>query len=130
MKKLQTFFSLYDISPGKLTVLIALARNKDGNGYLPSELSEIIGVTRGTITGLLDGLEKQKYVERKIRKDEDRRKVRIVLTGAGRKFLDSFLPVHYRKMEKITEVLNENERLALRTILGKIEKGLDDFESD
>ena len=66
-------------------------------------------------------------MQRILRKDTDRRKVRITLTRGGRKFLDEFLPVHYKKMMTLTECLDPAERETLNTLLGKIEEGLKDF---
>ena len=40
MKELQPYFDSWNISPGKLTILIALARADGENGLLPSELAD------------------------------------------------------------------------------------------
>src|SRR5438552_2874431 len=52
----QAFFDRFDLSAGKLVVLLLL-RQAAQYRLTPSALAEAAGVTRGTITGLLAGLE-------------------------------------------------------------------------
>ncbi|WP_324716224.1 MarR family transcriptional regulator [Carboxydochorda subterranea] len=55
----------------------------------PFQLADVLGVTRSTLTGLLDGLEEKGYARR--RPDpEDRRAVRVEITGEGRRALERF----------------------------------------
>src|SRR5215210_3904865 len=77
------------MSQGKFTVLALLNREPE-KGVLPSELADRAGVTRSTITGLLDGLEREGLITREGHAD-DRRKAVVRLTPAGIRFLDSIL---------------------------------------
>ena len=70
------------------------------------------GVTRATISGLLDGLEKDGLIGR--RPDpEDRRLIRVHLTAAGRGFLDKIRPGYCRWLSSIMTPLDEEERQQL-----------------
>src|SRR6266699_1966756 len=59
----QAFFGRYDLSEGKLVVL-QLVRQAPQHRLTPSALAEAAGVTRGTMTGLLAGLERSGLVKR------------------------------------------------------------------
>ena len=69
------------LSEGKFVLLFLLHEQADG--MAPHELAEGAGVTRATVTGLLDGLERDGFLSRQAGKD-DRRKIRVKLTAKGR----------------------------------------------
>lgn len=69
------------LSEGKF-VLLFLLHGQD-QGLSPHELAERAGVTRATITGLLDGLERDGFVRRQAGQ-QDRRKIAVTLTMKGR----------------------------------------------
>ncbi|HEY0792804.1 MAG TPA: MarR family transcriptional regulator [Chthoniobacterales bacterium] len=86
-----------------------------------ADLAECTGVTRATITGLLDGLEKDGLVER--RDDpSDRRLVRVGLTPRGEAFLDRVRPVYFRWFARLLEPLAEPERQLLVELLQKVQQ--------
>src|SRR5688500_15850552 len=60
---LEAFLAAKKISQGKFTVLMLLNREPDV-GISPSDLADRSGVTRATITGLLDGLSREKLISR------------------------------------------------------------------
>src|SRR5258708_22917467 len=59
----QAFFGRYQLSEGKLVVL-QLLRQAPHYRLTPSALAKAAGVTRGTMTGLLPGLERSALVKR------------------------------------------------------------------
>src|SRR5436190_23969182 len=61
--ELESFLAKRGTSQGKFTVLMLLNREPDV-GVSPSDLAERSGVTRATITGLLDGLSREKFISR------------------------------------------------------------------
>ena len=72
-------------SEGKF-VLLFLLHGQSG-GLSPHELAERAGVTRATVTGLLDGLERDGFLRREA--DEvDRRRVRVLLSAKGQGHCD------------------------------------------
>lgn len=114
-------FTAQGISPGKYSVLCELLAA--GQPLAPSALAGRIGVRRPTITGLLDGLEKQGWVAR-VADENDRRRQQIKLTASGERFLHKLLPQQYRLMASVITQLDNTERSRLRRILDKMETSL------
>ena len=85
----------------------------------PSDLAERSGVTRATITGLLDGLTREKLVSRE---DDtgDRRKAVVRLTSRGRKTLDGILPEYYRHVAELMGELSDDEKATLVKLLTRV----------
>ena len=122
---LATFESVlgkYGLSQGRFLTLIVMSRTPDKE-VNPSSLAEELGVKKATMTGLLDGLEKDNLVER-MSDPRDRRKIGIRLTAGGRQLLDEILPDYYRHMAKLTANLSENERQTMITLLAKVNQKL------
>lgn len=85
-----------------------------------AELAEDTGVTRATVSGLLDGLEKEGLVERRM-DSEDRRVVRVHLTSEGAALLDKVRPAYCRWFSSVVDTLSEEERSHLVSLLQKIQ---------
>lgn len=110
------------VSEGRFTVLALLLAAPDWN-MTPSELAAGAGVTRATMTGLLDGLEADRHVERKGFKN-DRRKTTVHLTREGRDFLLDLLPGYFKVMASATAHLSETQRRTLSHVLEKVRGGV------
>jgi len=87
----------------------------------PAELAEAAGVTRATMTGLIDTLERDGYVKREP-DPNDRRMMSVRLTTAGERFLQEFLPGHFQAIASLMSPLTEVERKTLVRLLGKIQQ--------
>lgn len=87
----------------------------------PAELADAAGVTRATMTGLIDTLERDGYVVREP-DPSDRRMLLVRLTRKAENFLTRFLPVHFRGASEVMGALNESERKTLVRLLGKIQQ--------
>jgi DNA-binding MarR family transcriptional regulator len=87
----------------------------------PAELADAAGVTRATMTGLIDTLERDGFVQREPDPD-DRRMMSVLLTSKGEGFLDLFLPVHFRAIAGLMSTLSESERKTLVRLLTKIQQ--------
>ena len=113
----------FDISEKKLDVLLLLAlaeREEHGESLLsPSAIAEYVGVTRTTVTGLLDFLEKRKLV-RRMNHPDDRRRIQTVLTPTGRALVNRATPTFWRSCASMTEPLDDSDKKALERILGKL----------
>src|ERR1700692_45214 len=94
----QAFYDRFELSEGKLVVLLLLHQAPHYR-LTPSALAEAAGVTRGTITGLLAGLERSGLVKRNDHPD-DGRMVTIELTQEGLDLLEQILPKRLRRMEQ------------------------------
>lgn len=91
----------FKLSTGKVLTLLVLCK-RDGGYYMPSEIADLIGVTRGTMTGLIDGLERDQYVIRSAH-DSDQRKIFVSITENGKKILKEILPFYYRLLSQMLE---------------------------
>lgn len=118
----ETILAKNGLSQGRFLTLIVMNRNpyEEVN---PSFLAEKIGVRRPTMTGLLDKLERDGLIERRVYY-RDRRKMGVGLTENGRRVLEEILPDYYRSIAKIMAVLTEKERMELIMLLGKVKQGL------
>src|SRR5262245_28946382 len=105
----------HDITQGRFGVLMALWGNCQRAGsetdrpLTPAELAERTGVTRATITGLVDTLERAGLVTRTPH-PEDRRMMSVELTKRGEQLLARIMPEHFRKMAWLMGPLSEEER--------------------
>ncbi|OGV77173.1 MAG: MarR family transcriptional regulator [Methylotenera sp. RIFCSPLOWO2_02_FULL_45_14] len=122
---LDTCLSKHGLLQGRWWVLILLMR-EDSKTSTPSALADKAGVTRATMTGLIDGLEQSGLVARIYTKD-DRRSVLISLTEAGQAKLDVVMPDYYRRLRQCMQALDEEKRRQLQQILGLINSGISAF---
>jgi DNA-binding MarR family transcriptional regulator len=115
------FLAGHHISPGRFTVLTLLHRSFK-QSCTPAELAGESNVTRATMTGLIDTLERDGLVSRSADPD-DRRTLHIVLTSRGQKFIEKLLPEYFRCVSAITEQLDASEQRELVLLLQKIQRG-------
>ncbi len=115
-------------SQGRFSLMIVLDHPND-RALLPSDLACKIGISRATVTGLLDGLEKDGFVERR-QHPEDRRALTVHLTSAGRAFLEAMLPDYYRRIAALMSELDGTERRQLIELLHKVASKTDAIRGD
>ncbi len=116
---LEERLSAAGISHGRFMLLVVLDREPD-QPIAASELAEQAGVTKQTITSLLDGLEKDNYVCRRPH-PMDRRSVVVQLLPQGRQLLEQILPGMYRKQVEMLADLTREEKRQLTRLLGKVQ---------
>jgi DNA-binding MarR family transcriptional regulator len=119
---LDTCLSKHGLLQGRWWVLILLMREENCTST-PSNLAEKAGVSRATMTGLIDGLEQVGLVIRIFDK-EDRRSVQIQLTQAGQTKLDEVMPDYYRRLRQCMSGLDEKNRALLQQMLGLVNVGI------
>ncbi len=112
------------ISQSKLAVLIYLSSESE-LGASPSSIAKHCGVSRAAMTGLLDGLEQDGYVERDDH-PSDRRALRVKLTQKGQKFLDWIAPQDQYQMSELMDSLDEAERKKLIELVIRVIKLFDE----
>lgn len=122
LEGLSAYYARHGTSQGRYLVMMLLDRPCVPNGMLPSEIADKLNVTRATVTGLLDGLEKEDLISRQMH-PEDRRAFCIELTDKGRKFLADILPEHYRRIAGLMSHLDDEERRQLIELLSKVAQG-------
>jgi DNA-binding MarR family transcriptional regulator/CheY-like chemotaxis protein len=103
------------ISQSKLAVLMYLSHEPERCAS-PSSLAKHCGVSRAAMTGLLDGLEQEEYVERDDH-PSDRRALKIKLTLKGQQFLDWIAPPGQYQMLELMDTLDEAERKQLAELV-------------
>lgn len=94
-----------------------------GGALSPHEIGERRLVTRGTVTGLLDTLEKQGFVRRAPHPD-DRRRLLIELTKEGRALRSKICDDLFPAQAEMISVLSRQEKAALLGSLGKLQAHL------
>ena len=87
-----------------------------------SDIAKRLGVTVGTLTTNMNGLEKKGYIIRQ-RSDSDKRVVYIILTERGRKAFFHHRDFHKNMIKSAVEGLDDDEKRMLYKCLKK----LDDF---
>ena len=114
----------HGISNGRFGVLMLLwgdAQNPAAiaEGITPAELADRSNVTRATMTGLVDTLERDGFVKRAADL-ADRRMMRVTLTRKAEGFLKRLLPGHFQRMAALMDPLTVDERKTFVTLLDKI----------
>ena len=109
----------------RFAILYHLAQAPEGLN--PKELAARLAVPRATMTGLLDGLEKEGHTERGP-DPSDRRALRVRLTASGTKFVKATVPGHCQRLSQVMEALSAEERELLGTVLDKIETAVRSME--
>ena len=109
----------HQISRGRFVVLMLLRQCTEKPVNL-ADLADRANVTRATMTGLADTLERDGYVKRQPASG-DRRMMLVRLTDAGKGFLDGILPDYFRRIATVMGQLTESERRSLVMLMGKIQ---------
>ena len=114
-------FRALGLTLGTFNVLMIL--EGAGGPRCPHEIGAELLVTRGTVTGLLDTLEKRGLIARSPHPD-DRRMLHVELTKAGTRLLARFLPTFFPEEAGLVATLSDREKETLVRLLGKIQAGL------
>ena len=97
----------------------ALTFIKNYGSISMSELCNMLNIEKGSLTSMIDDLEKKKYVER-MKDKKDRRKYNIVLTKDGDKMACEFLEhLKFNLHDKIERIEKDN--------LGKFFESMNDI---
>jgi len=114
--------SPHRLSEGKFVLLFLLRNQPDG--LSPHELASRAGVTRATITGLLDGLERDGLVARHGNKT-DRRKVCVRLTTQGQALAGDLFAEHTRWIASLFSGIDQDRRDGLSDLLRRVRRNID-----
>lgn len=107
----------HHLSEGRFCVLVVL--HQHGEGVAPSKLAEKAGVTRATVSAMLQRLERDGLVELSAAPGDGRSKV-VRLTEAGAELMARILPPHYLRVSRLMEKLSEQEQKELIRLLDKL----------
>lgn len=113
-----------DSHPGQAVGLMVLAAN---DGITQSELADMIGIARPTVTTMLQKMERAGLIERRVDED-DQRYTRIYVTDAGHTLHERLRDVHDEMVLTAMGPLSEVDQLELERLLllvsENIERGL------
>lgn len=112
----------HGLSEGRFVLLFLLDAAPDG--LAPNTLAERAGVTRATVTGLLDGLEREQLIERHADAN-DRRALCIRLTRQGKRVAKTVFEQHGRWIAGLYGNLSAPERKQLAALLEKVAGNLE-----
>lgn len=107
----------YQLSESRFMILFLLQQEQEG--LAPHLLAERAGITRATLTGLLDGLERDDFILRN-HSQTDRRSIIVTLTDKGKQTATSLVRDHSQWIASLMAPLNEQEKQMLSVLLGKI----------
>lgn len=106
----------YGLSEGKFVLLYLLQGT--AKGLPPNELADRAGVTRSTVTGLLDGLERDGLIQRQAH-PTDRRSLTVVLSDEGKALSSTVFEEHTSWLKTLFGTLDNDERGLLHGLLQK-----------
>lgn len=111
----------HGLSESRFVLLFLLDAAKDG--LAPNVLADQAGVTRATMTGLLDGLEREELIERRS-DSSDRRALLIVLTHKGKRIAKKVIDQHGRWIAGLFGGLSAAERGQLADLIDKAARNM------
>lgn len=124
---METHFGRFGLSRGRFLILLLLGHCQK-RSMSPSELAEKLDVTRGNMTGLIDGLEASGYI-RRVSSPEDRRSCSVEITDEGQKKMAEILPVHYSRIARAMGAITLAECAQTVAIFDKLYLGLEEIRN-
>ena len=113
----------HGLTPATFNVLMIL--EGAAGALCPSDIGDRLLVTRGTVTGLLDSLERAGLIVREP-DPEDRRMLRIAMTAKARALLRKVWVEHFPAEVRLMAGLTKREQDELVKLLGKLQDHLQD----
>ncbi|MGW6425515.1 MarR family winged helix-turn-helix transcriptional regulator [Nocardia sp. NPDC055053] len=114
-------FARFGLSTGRYRLLADL-EDHDGEKS-PSRLAADLGVSRATVTGLVDGLEREGLVARRPSAEDGRGAV-VVLTARGAQRLRDMAPEHFARLQDMVGELSVEERTVFLDLLSRVVHGI------
>ena len=126
IKRITELLKPYDLSPASGLVLSMLADSE--TPLSPYEIADRLIISRATVTGLIDSLERRGYAQR-IPHQSDRRMILVEPTDTGRQVANAFRPVVHRNQKVWLEALSEADQQRLIASLHQLQDSLMDPEA-
>ena len=126
VKRITELLKPYDLSPASGLVLSMLADSE--TPLSPYEIADRLIISRATVTGLIDSLERRGYAQR-IPHQSDRRMILVEPTDTGRQVANAFRPVVHRNQKVWLEALSEADQQRLIATLHQLQDSLMDPEA-
>jgi DNA-binding MarR family transcriptional regulator len=123
---LGSWFMDAGLTPQKFGVLIVLQAEAEPISL--SDLRRYLGTTQANVTGLVAGLERDGFIDRKA-STKDRRVSYISLSRSGKRIVQSMLPEYFAKSKAAMRALTQNEKKLLVELLTKVARGFSGAQS-
>ncbi|WP_459501136.1 MarR family winged helix-turn-helix transcriptional regulator [Bacillus sp. C1] len=114
------------ISESKLDFLLLFIlreiemNEEEATSMSPSDIANRLGITRASVTGLLDWMEKRALIVR-YHHSEDRRRLKVKITPKGRELVFLSLPTFWSSCATLVDDFNQEERQILEKLLNKMQ---------
>jgi DNA-binding MarR family transcriptional regulator len=89
----------------------------------PNVIADRLIISRATVTGLLDSLERRAYI-RRVPHPSDRRMILAEISEAGRQAASAFRPIVHEHQKEWFEVLGDTEQQQLLDVLHRLQERL------
>lgn len=110
----------YHISESKFALLLMLFNTNTEQQLQPSEIAELLGIRRASVTKQLIWLEEHQFITRTIC-FEDQRMVNVTITEEGYQLLNRVLPHYWKTCANLTQKLTDKETVSLLNLLIKMD---------
>ena len=117
-QEMRQLFAEWNLTGAQWNVMMALGR-AGSEGIMLSEIGQLLFVSGGNVTGIVDRLEEAGYAIRSIH-PEDRRAVLACLTAKGRELYEQFAPLHRGRVTELLAGLTPEARVAAATMLAQV----------
>lgn len=117
----EAFVRQYDLTPAQFDVVATLGNT---TGMSMGDIGHKTLITKGTLTGVVDRLEKKGLISREI-PPENRRSVLVRLTPKGDDLFEQAFPAHIADMKQHFEQLDNSELELLRVLLQRLSQVFD-----
>ena len=125
VKRIASLLQPFDLSPASALVLSIVA---DAESPLPpNKIADRLIISRATVTGLIDSLERRGYVQRRPH-HADRRMLLVELTDRGRQVATAFRPIVHQHQKVWLASLSEEEQHQLLAALQQVQATLMDSD--
>lgn len=121
VKRIATLLQPLNLTPASGLVLSILADAEEP--LPPSVIADRLIISRATVTGLLDSLERREYLRRRPH-SSDRRVVLAEITATGRQAASAFRPIVHQHQREWLEVLSATEQQWLLDALHRVQERL------
>jgi DNA-binding MarR family transcriptional regulator len=109
----------YHISESKFALLLLLFNTSTDQPLQPSEIANMLGIRRASVTKQLIWLEEHQLITRTICL-EDQRMVNVTITEEGYQLLGLALPHYWQACANLTQKLTDEETVCLLHLLIKM----------
>ncbi|HEY9879396.1 MAG TPA: MarR family transcriptional regulator [Leptolyngbyaceae cyanobacterium] len=112
----EAFVRQFDLTPAQFDVVATLGNT---TGLCMSDIGDRTLITKGTLTGVIDRLEKKNLVVREVPAD-DRRSVIVKLTATGEALFEEAFPAHIADLKAHFDQLEPSELELLQVLLRRL----------